>query len=245
MSGHSKWASIKHQKGIADARRGAAFTKIATLIALAAKKGADPEMNFSLRLAIQKAKAANMPAAGIERAIKRGAGTDGGAAMEEVRYEAYGPASVAIIIECATDNRNRTASDVRLAVTKHGGRMAELGAVAYQFTNRGIIEITTSDHEEAELAAIEAGAEDFVTEGDTLTVYTAPTDLDAVRKALVADGYEVKRAELSLEPNTSVTVSDQHAAETLLRLMDAVEDLDDVTGTYTNFEIDDAIANKL
>ena len=245
MSGHSKWASIKHQKGIADARRGAAFTKIATLIAVAAKNGADPDMNFALRLAIQKAKAANMPAANIERSIKRGAGLDGAAAMEEIRYEAYGPASVAIIIECATDNRNRTNADVRTAVTKHGGRMAEVGSVAYQFAHRGVIEILTSDLEAAELAAIEAGAEDITAVDETLSVYTAPTDLDMVRKALVAAGYEVQRADLSYEPNSTVTVSDLHVAQTLLRLMDAVEELDDVTNTYTNFEIDDAIADQI
>lgn len=245
MSGHSKWASIKHQKGIADARRGAAFTKLANLIAVAARKGADPEMNFSLRLAIAKAKSANMPAANIERSIKRGSGQLGGAALEEVMYEGYGPGGAGILVECATDNRNRTASDVRTAVTKHGGRMAEQGAVSYQFSQKGVIEIATTDLEQATLDAIEAGADDIEEDTDLLRVYTAPNQLDAVRKALSAAGYEVKTAELSFEPNSTVVLDDVKSAQTLLRLMDALEELDDVTNTYTNFEIDEAIAGQL
>jgi YebC/PmpR family DNA-binding regulatory protein len=246
MSGHSKWASIKHQKAATDAKRGAAFTKVGNLISVSAKKGADPETNFALRLAIQKAKAANMPAANIERAIKRGAGLDGAAAMEEIMYEAYGPGGVAILIECATDNRNRTASDVRAAVTKYGGRMAELGSVAYLFTQKGVIEVTTSDIDGTTLAAIEAGADDIEDNGaTTVTVYTAPAQLDAVRKGLVAAGLDVTAAELTFIPNSSVTVSEETVGEQLMRIMDKLDELDDVSETYANFEIDDAIADKL
>lgn len=245
MSGHSKWASIKHQKGIKDARRGASFTKFANLISVAARAGADPAMNFKLRLAVDSAKKAGVPNANIDRAIKRGSGQDDAGAFEEITYEGYGPGGVAIIVETATDNRNRTGPEVRSSFTKHGGNLGTPGSVSYQFTQRGVIVVTAKDMEEATMDAIEAGAED-VEEGEgELIVYTKPTELDLVRKALSVKDYEVHKAELSLEPNTTTQVTDEATARKLLRLMDALDDLDDVTGTYTNFEIDPDLMEQL
>ena len=241
MSGHSKWASIKHQKAVKDARRGAAFTKFANLISVAARSGADPESNFKLRLAITQAKQAGVPAANIDRAIKRGAGADGGAALEEVMYEGYGPGGVAIMVAAATDNRNRTASDVRSTFSKHGGSLGTSGSVAYQFDQRGVITISATDLEQATLDAIEAGAEDMEEAEGQLIVYTLPARLDAVRKALSAAGYEVTAAELSYEPNSTVGLEDTKTAGTLMRLFDALDDLDDVTGTYSNVDFDPAV----
>ncbi len=245
MSGHSKWASIKHQKGIKDARRGASFTKFANLISVAARGGADPATNFKLRLAVDSAKKASVPNANIERAIKRGAGLDGGTAFEEVMYEGYGSGGVAVLVETATDNRNRTASDVRSTFSKMGGNLGTTGSVAYQFTQRGLIEILASDLEAATMDAIEAGAEDVDEAGDRLVVYTKPTDLDAVRKALVAAGYVVEKAELSFEPNTTITVTDEATAKKLMKLMDALDELDDVTNTYANFDIAPELLDQL
>jgi len=245
MSGHSKWASIKHQKGIKDARRGASFTKFANLISVAARAGADPNMNFKLRLAVDSAKKAGVPNANIDRAIKRGSGQDGGGAFEEVTYEGYGPGGVAIIVETATDNRNRTAPEVRTAFGKHGGSLGTPGSVAYQFTQRGVIVIPASNLETATMAAIESGAED-VEEGDgQLTVFTKHNDLDAVRKALGEGGYKVEQADLSFEPNTTVSVSDEATARKILHLMDALDDLDDVTATYANFDIAGELLEQL
>ncbi len=237
MSGHSKWNSIKHQKAVADSRRGAAFTKLSNLITVAAKQGGgDPEMNFKLRLAIAKAKAASMPMANIDRAIARGTGQGGGAQVEEVLYEGYGPGGVGIIVEVATDNRNRAASDVRNAFTKYGGRMAEAGAVKFQFDQRGIIELGEAG-EAAELVAIEAGADDIASEDGRLYVYTAPTQLEAVRTKLAAAGQLVNSAELSFVPRQTITVTDEKAAGQLLRIMEALDELDDVSETYANFEL--------
>ncbi len=248
MSGHSKWHSIKHKKAAADAKRGASFTKIANLISIAAKQGGgDPEMNFSLRLAVSKAKAANMPAANIERAIKKGTGDNGGVVYEEITYEAYGPAGVAIIIETATDNRNRTGTDVRTAVTKHGGSMGTSGSVLFQFDRKGVIEVNKKpgeDVDEAMLNIIEAGADDIEDAQGTFIVYTAAAQLDAVRKQLVAAGYEVTKAELQFIPQNTVTV-DAKAAGQLMRIMDALEDLDDVTNVSSNFEIPDEVMEQL
>ncbi len=245
MSGHSKWASIKHQKGIKDARRGASFTKFANLISVAARSGADPAMNFKLRLAVDSAKKAGVPNANIERAIKRGSGQEGTGSFEEITYEGYGPGGVAVIVETATDNRNRTAPDVRSAFGKHGGTMGTNGSVAYQFTQRGVIVVPATDLEAATMDAIEAGAED-VEEGEgELIVYTRPTDLDAVRKALAEKGYQAEKAELSFEPNTTIAVTDEATARKLMRLMDALEDLDDVTATYSNFDIAPELMERL
>ena len=248
MSGHSKWHSIKHKKAAADAKRGASFTKIANLIAIAAKQGGgDPEMNFSLRLAVSKAKAANMPAANIERAIKKGSGGGDGTVYEEITYEAYGPAGVAIIIETATDNRNRTGTDVRTAVTKHGGSMGTAGSVLFQFDRKGVIEVNQKpgeDAEEAMLNIIEAGADDIEEVEGAFIVYTAAVQLDAVRKQLVAAGYEVTKAELQYIPKTTVTV-DEKAAGQIMRIMNVLDDLDDVTNVSANFDIPDEIMDQL
>jgi YebC/PmpR family DNA-binding regulatory protein len=245
MSGHSKWASIKHKKAITDARRGQAYTKLANLIALAAKQGGgDPEMNFRLRLAVAKAKAANMPTANIERAIKKGLGEGDGAAVEEIMYEGYGPGGVAIMVEVATDNRNRTAAEVRSAFSKHGGRLGESGSVAYQFVQRGVIALKADDPDSVALMAIEAGAEDLEQDNSSVTIYTIPTDLDRVRSQLSEAGLDVESAELSWVPKTIMTVSDPKTAQTIMRLMDALDDLDDVTGTAANFDIPQAVLEQ-
>jgi YebC/PmpR family DNA-binding regulatory protein len=245
MSGHSKWASIKHQKGIKDARRGASFTKFANLISVAARAGADPATNFKLRLAVDKARKSGVPGVNIDRAIKRGSGQDGGATFEEVMYEGYGPGGVAILVEAATDNRNRTGPEVRAAFGKHGGSMGTPGSVAYQFTQRGVIAIQASDPEAAAMDAIDVGAEDVEEGDDQLIVYTKPTDLDAVRRALESRDYEVERAELSYESNTTVPVTDEATARKLMRLMDALDEQDDVTGTYSNFDISPELMEQL
>ena len=244
MSGHSKWASIKHQKAIKDSRRGASFTKFANLISVAARSGADPATNFKLRLAVDSARKSGVPNANIERAIKRGSGQDGATSFEEVTYEGYGPGGVAILVEAATDNRNRTGPDIRSAFSKHGGSLGTSGSVAYQFQQRGVVVIDIKELEEAELDAIEAGAEDVEENGDSLTVYTKPTELDAVRKALSEKGYEVRSAELSFEPTTTVAVTEPKTVQTLMRLMDAFDELDDVTNTYANFDIDPELMEK-
>ena len=245
MSGHSKWATIKHQKAIKDARRGANFTKFANLISVAARHGADAETNFRLRDAIDKARKAGVPNANIDRAVKRGSGQDGGAVFEEIAYEGYGPGGVAIMVETATDNRNRTASEVRSSFSKHGGSLGTTGSVAYQFQQRGVINVPAADLETAALAAIEAGAED-VEEGEgVVTVYTAPSQLDAVRRALIEAGYQPDSAELSLEPASTVRVDDPKTVQTLMRLMDALDELDDVTNTYTNADFDPEVVSQV
>ncbi len=237
MSGHSKWASIKHQKAIKDSRRGASFTKFATLISVAARHGADPETNFRLRIAVDKARKAGVPNANIDRAIKRGSGQEGGAAFEEIVYEGYAPSGVAVIVETATDNRNRTAAEVRSAFTKHGGSLGTTGSVAYQFAQRGVIAVNASDLENATMDAIEAGAEDVEEGSGQLIIYTKPAELDAVRRGLAAKGYEVDRAELSYEPGNTIAIADEATAKKIMKLMDALDDLDDVTNTYANFDI--------
>ena len=245
MSGHSKWASIKHSKGIKDVRRGASFTKFAALISVAARAGADPDSNFKLRLAVDLARKSGVPNTNIERAIKRGSGQDGATTFEEITYEGYGPGGSAIMVEAATDNRNRTAPEVRSAFTKHGGALGTPNSVAYQFTQRGVIVTPAADMDAATMDAIEAGAQD-VEEGDgQLVVYTLPTDLDHVRKALEAAGHQIDKAELSFEPNTTVAITDEAVARKLMKLMDALDDLDDVTGTYANFDISPDLMDQL
>ncbi len=207
MSGHSKWSTIKRQKGAKDAARGAVFTKLGNLIAVAARSGPDPETNFSLRLAIDKAKAANMPMANIERAIKR-VSDKSAAQVTEVMYEGYGPGGVAVLVECATDNLNRTYPEVRLAFSKHGGNIAEKGSVAFQFKHVGYIRVEGAS-EDILLQVLDAGAEDATEEeGDTI-VYTDPKQLAAVRDAINAMGLKIKEAELTYEPNTTVEITDE------------------------------------
>lgn len=236
MSGHSKWSTIKRQKGAKDAARGAVFTKLGNAIAIAARGGEDPETNFSLRLAIDKARAANMPMANIQRSIDRGAGKLGGEQIQEVMYEGYGPGGVAILVECATDNINRTYPEVRLAFSKHGGNIAEKGAVAFQFERKGMIRIVGSG-DEIMLQALEAGAEDIQEEGGESILYTDPKQLSKVRDALQTANIEVIEAEMTYVPNNTVKVTDAATAGKIMRLMDALEDQQDVTTTHTNFDI--------
>ena len=207
MAGHSKWAKIHRGKAIEDAKRGAIFTKLGNAIALAARGGADPDMNFSLRLAIDKAKAANMPANNIQRAIDRGSGKLGGEAIQEVMYEGYGPGGAAILVECATDNINRTYPDVRLAFSKHGGNIAEKGSVAFQFERKGVITVKGSG-EELLLQVLDAGAEDAEEDDGELTVYTDPKALASVRDNLKEAGLEVVESELSFVPKNTVQIDD-------------------------------------
>lgn len=242
MSGHSKWSTIKRQKGAKDAARGAIFTKLGNAIAIAARSGADPDMNFSLRLAIDKAKAANMPMANIQRSIDRGSGKLGGEQIQEVLYEGYGPGGVAILVECATDNLNRTYPEVKLAFSKHGGNIAEKGAVAFQFDHKGMIRVKGTG-DELMLSAIEAGAEDVVEEGDESIIYTAKQDLAKVRDILKDQGTEIIEAELTYVPNNTVEVTDEVTAGKIMRIMDALESLDDVSNTHVNFDIPEELIN--
>lgn len=235
MAGHSKWAQIKRQKAITDAKRGALFTRLGNQIAIAARNGTDPDLNPSLAMAIEKAKAANMPMSNIERAIQRVADKSA-AALQEVVYEGYGPGGVAIMVECATDNLNRTYPEVRNAFNKHGGSIAEKGSVAFQFTRKGVIRVKGTG-DELMLAALDAGAEDVQEAGEESVIYTAKEDLAKVRDALRSDGYEVVEAELSYEPNNTIEITDQATQEKIMRLMDALDELDDVSNTYTNFDI--------
>lgn len=234
MSGHSKWSTIKRQKGAKDAARGAVFTKLGNTIAVAARAGADPDTNFSLRLAIDKARAANMPNANIQRSIDRGNGKLGGDQIQEVMYEGYGPGGVAILVECATDNVNRTYPEVKLAFSKHGGNIAEKGAVAFQFDRKGVIRVKGTG-EDVLLQVLDAGAEDAVEEDGETVVYTDPKELAKVRDALQATGLEVTEAELTFVPSNTVTVDDEATQGKVLRVMEALDELDDVTNTFTNF----------
>ncbi len=244
MSGHSKWHSIKHKKGAADAKRGKVFTKMAAEIAIAAQDGADPAMNFKLRLAIQKAKAANVPAANIERAIAKGSGQSGGAKLEELLYEGYGPAGVAIMVKALSDNRNRTSPEVKSTFSKHGGTMGGQGSVAYLFEKKGVIICKAeADKDEMSLMAIEAGADDIDDSGEQLIVYTQPNKLEEVRDAL-GEG-NVESAEVKQEPSQTIVVDDEGKAKTLLNLMEALDDLDDVVEVTSNFDIPEEILNKL
>lgn len=236
MSGHSKWAKIHRGKAIEDAKRGAVFTKHGNNIAVAARAGADPDTNFSLRLAIDKAKAANMPANNIQRAIDRGSGRLGGEQIQEVMYEGYGPAGTAILVECATDNINRTYPDVRLAFSKHGGSIAEKGSVAFQFDHKGMIVIEGSG-EDLLLEVLNAGAEDADEESGEMTVYTDPKKLAQVRDALKAKDIKITEAELTYIPKNTIEITDQATAGKISRLMDALESLDDVSNTHVNFDI--------
>jgi YebC/PmpR family DNA-binding regulatory protein len=241
MAGHSKWAQIKRQKGVADAKRGALFTKLGNQIAIAARQGTDPSLNPSLAMAVEKAKAANMPMANIERSIQR-VKDKSAAQLEEVMYEGYGPGGVAVLVEVATDNKNRTLPDVRSAFTKNGGRMAEQGSVAFNFSRKGVVRLKGIG-EELQLQAIEAGAEDVFEEADNgeTVVYTAPNELAKVRDNLKSTGAEVAEAELTYVPNANFEVGDPETARKVVNLMTALDDLDDVTNTHTNFEIAEGI----
>lgn len=233
MSGHSKWATTKRQKAVVDAKRGALFTKIGNQIAIAARSGTDPAMNPSLAMVLEKARLANMPKANIERAIARVASKEGAALMEET-YEAYGPGGVGIIIEVATDNKNRTMPEVRNTLQKNGGRMADPGSVMFQFERKGVIVISEKG-EDALMSALEAGAEDASEEEDGIEIVTAASDLMKVRQALVDAGLTVTSAELQYLAANNIPVEGDNA-EKLEKLLDALDDLDDVTAVHTNAE---------
>ena len=235
MSGHSKWATTHRQKAIVDAKRGAIFTKLGNQIAIAARGGTDPTLNSSLAMAIEKAKAANMPSANIQRAIDRVADKNA-AALEEITYEGYGPGGVGIIIETATDNRNRTLPEVKTALVKNGGRIADAGSVTFQFTRRGVITVEGAG-EELLLQVLDAGAEDAVEEDGEIIVYTELKDLASVRNKLVEQGLNVKDAELRYIANTPVEIADSETAQKLMKVVDALDDLDDVVNVHTNADI--------
>jgi YebC/PmpR family DNA-binding regulatory protein len=235
MSGHSKWSTIKREKGAKDAKRGAVFTKLGNQIAIAARGGTDLSMNPTLALAVEKAKAANMPMANIQRAIDRVADKNA-AVLEEVTYEAYGPGGIALLIETATDNKNRTYPEVRTAVTKHGGTMADAGSVAFQFTRKGEI-IVAETGDDALLAALDAGAEDAREDDGELLVYTEARELHAVLAALKAAGLTVKSAELTYVAAAEVPITDKETAEKVIRLFDAIDDQDDVVNVHSNADI--------
>ena len=239
MSGHSKWSTIKHQKGAADAKRGVLFTKLSREIALAVRDGggADPDMNFKLRLALDRAKSNNMPQDSITRALKRGSGEGSdGESLEQVTYEGYGPGGGAILLQAVTTNRNRTAADVRSAFNRGGGNLGESGCVAWNFDLRGVVTVDIEDEERAEelgLAAIDAGAEDIQIDEGVLEVYSPIEGLQDVQKSIEAEGVAVRSAELSMVPKTTIALGNKEAEQTL-RLLDVLEDLDDIQKAYTN-----------
>lgn len=243
MSGHSKWATIKRAKGANDAKRGAIFTKIGNQIAIAARAGTDPSMNPTLAGVIEKAKAANMPMSNIQRAIDR-VKDKSAAQLEEVLYEGYGPGGVAVLVEAATDNKNRTYPDVRHAFTKNGGTIAEPGSVAFQFTRKGQITATfDGDNDEALLLALESGAEDVQDDDDSkLTLYTEAKQLHSVREAAAQTGFTIEAAELIYEAQTIITIDDIDTARKVIKLMDALDELDDVVAVHANFVISDNVA---
>lgn len=249
MSGHSKWHSIRRSKGVADQRRGQLFTKLARDITLAVKEGGggDPDMNFRLRLAVDKAKSNNMPSDSIQRAIDRGLGKGNEAALEEVYYEGYAPGGIALLIETATDNRNRTNSDVRAAINKAGGSPGEPGSVSWMFELKGLISVdltgTRLDPDEVQLLAIDAGAEDVEANGAELEIYCDWTQLNAVRQALIDQKIPVVSAEKTMRPKTQVEPEEKDALAAL-RLIEKLEDLDDVQKVYSNLHISDEVAAK-
>lgn len=246
MSGHSKWSTIKRQKGANDAKRGAMFTKVAREIMVAARAGGgDPDANYRLRLAMDKARSINMPADNIKRAIERATASGEGEQFEEIVYEGYGPGGVALLVEAATDNRNRTAAEVRSIFTKTGGQLAGSGAVAWQFEARGLITVARDgvDPDEVALAAIDAGAADVDTETDPIEIYTEPGDLEAVRKALDAAGIAVEDAENAMIAKQTTAVDADHVRK-VLRLIDLLEDLDDVQRVTSNADIPEELMEE-
>lgn len=235
MSGHSKWSTIKRQKEATDSKRGAIFTKIGNQIALAARGGTDPSINSALALAIEKAKAANMPQANIQRAIDR-VKDKSSAVLEEVVYEAYGPGGIGIIIEAATDNKNRTFPEVRTAITKNGGTMADSGSVAFQFTRKGVIRVKASG-EDALLTILDCGAEDAEERDGEIVVYTVAGDLAKVRQAIKDAQLEIIDAELQYVPNNVIEISDSEVERKILKIMDVLDELDDVSSVHSNFDL--------
>ena len=247
MSGHSKWATIKHKKGKTDAKRGKLFSKLSRAITVAAREGGtEVNMNIALANAVEKAKSESMPKDNIERAIQRGGGGANGVAYESILYEGYGPAGVAIIVDVLTDNKNRSAADVRNIFAKHGGQLAQPGAVAWVFERRGSIVVDGTRYSEDDImtAAIDAGADDVVQDGDEFQVITQPADLAAVREGLAAAGIESDQAELTMIPKNTVMLEENDARKTM-KIVDALEDNDDVQEVYTNFDIPEDVLERL
>ena len=243
MSGHSKWANIRFRKEIADKRKGKIFTKLAQQITVAAKEGSE----IKLKLAIEKAKQANLPSENIERAIKRGRGELGGAKLEEVTYEAIGPEGIAILISATTDNKNRTSQEVRNVLEKNGAKMAGAGSVRWMFEQKGIIRIDakSQDKEELELLAIDAGADDVREEEDEILVYTKPENLESVKKNLETEKLSITNYEISVEPKNSVKINNLETAKKILKLMDEIDNLDEVTSVSSNFDIPEEIIKNI
>ncbi|MCY7301678.1 MAG: YebC/PmpR family DNA-binding transcriptional regulator [Thermoleophilia bacterium] len=241
MSGHSKWSTIKHKKGAADAKRGKLFTKLSRAIMVAAKEGgSDPATNASLANAVEKARSYSMPKDNIDRAIAKGSGEGSdGAAFETVVYEGYGPEGVAVIVEALTDNRNRTAADVRHLFSKHGGNLGATGAVAWQFERRGVVLVAADgvDEDELFLAVADAGADDVERDGSVFQISSAPEQLSTVREAVEAAGFPVESAELSMVPKVTVEIGDESTAKRVVCLVEGLEDNDDVQDVYANFDI--------
>ena len=248
MSGHSKWATIKHRKGAADAKRGKLFAKLIKQVEVAARQGGgDPDSNPTLRTMFQKARDSSVPLDTIERAVKRGTGELEGVSYESVTYEAYAPGGVALYIECLTDNRNRTGSEVRATVTRNGGSLAEPGSVAWQFERKGLVLVPTAEASEDDLMMIvlDAGAEDLADEGDVWRVTTAPGDLNAVTEALTGAGVSYANADLTMLPTSTVPLTDPAAARQVLKLLDLLDDLDDVQDVHGNFDISEEFMEAL
>jgi len=246
MSGHSKWANIKHRKSAADAKRGQLFTKLAREIAVAARQGgSNPDMNFRLRLAVQKAKDNNMPVSNIERAIKRASGEGGQDTLDEVTYEGYGPGGVALVLQALTSNRNRTVSAVRATLTRAGGNLGESGCVAWNFESKGVITIETDPDqaEEIMLQAIDAGADDVKVEGGYVEIQTLPEELESVRRELEAQDIKMDTAELSMMPKATVSLDHKEAMQTL-RLLDSLEELEDMQKVYANADFPDEVLEE-
>jgi YebC/PmpR family DNA-binding regulatory protein len=245
MAGHSKWKQIKRQKGVADARRGALFTKLGREITMAVRQGggADPDANPRLRLAVQKARDNNMPNDIIDRAITKAAGAADTSQLEEIVYEGYAPGGAAVMVEAMTDNRNRTVGEVRNLFNRSGGNLGESGSVSWVFTTRGVLTVNlngTGDADDIALAAVEAGAEDFDNDDEVLSLYTKPEDLESVRRALEGQGVSVSSTEIERVPTTTVQLDEQHAISTL-RLLEKLEDLDDVQKVYSNADFPDSV----
>jgi YebC/PmpR family DNA-binding regulatory protein len=247
MSGHSKWASIKHKKAATDAKRGQLFTKLARAITVAAREGGgDPEANFTLAAAIEKARGFSMPKDNIQRAIDRGTGAGGGdEQIERVVYEGYGAGGAAVLVDTLTDNRNRTGSEVRNIFDKAGGSLGEPGSVAWQFEKKGVVLVDAGRYNEEDLlAAIDAGADDVAEDGDVLKITCSPQSLTPVRTALEAEKVEIQSAELAMEPNAVVEVTDEADARALIRLMDALDDHDDVEAVHANFDVPESLLEQ-
>jgi len=245
MSGHSKWSTIKRKKGAADAKRGQLFTKLGREIEVAARDGGNPDINFKLRLILEKARAANMPKDNIERAIRRGTGEERGEALEEVIYEAYAPHGVALIIQTLTDNRNRTVADIRRVFNRMGGNLGESGSVSWLFEQKGYIAVDAMgvDPDEVALVAIDAGADDVVEAGDIVEIYTLLEDFKEVQQALESAGYAISSADLAMIPKTMIELAPAETVQAM-RVIDALEELDDVTNVYSNLSIPDEILTE-